>query len=518
MVLKLIVTKGQDEGKILYVRSGESKIMGRSSKTDLVVRDIGVSRLHCQIKNDGVRCTIADMNSKNGTAVNNRRILEETPLFDHYTVEIGTSRLAVRIVSEEEAPSAMPGPPSSQVPATAQGPAAEPVPQFESHPPTAPSPAEEEPPVLDLEEEGQRMGVAARAEPVDEDAQITIEAPDLDLSEPAPSDAGAADEADEVMGSFEPWLESQSPGSGGIVVEDEDQAVVVTPEAAGEVAAESLTGKVIAGFRLEEEIGRDEMSTIYRAVQVSMDRTVTVKILAADMTRDEQAVTRFIRAARSGGQLVHPNIVQVYDAGEAEGLYYIALEHVEGDTLKALLQARGLGTPLTTRQALDIAAQVAGALAHAHSRKIVHRNIRPHNVIVTGHGVAKIADMGFAKSLADAGLKRATLPGERLGDMQYAAPEQLTDARLADERADVYSLGAVLFIMLSGRPPFHGDSEADIMAKVQAGQAQDLRQLNPRLPIPVCVIVKKAMMPDPAQRYQAAAELAADLGRARDAQ
>lgn len=295
------------------------------------------------------------------------------------------------------------------------------------------------------------------------------------------------------------------------------------PEAPDKIEREAdpLIGQEIGGCLIEELVAVDPISSSYKAVQLSMERPVALRVLAREMTEDEDAVARFIEATRAAGKLAHPNIVQVYDAGKDHGIYFIALEYVEGKTLKEILQALGPGESMDTTQALDVAEQIAAALEHAHASGIVHRRIRLDSILINGQGVAKLADIGFAASLAESGVAQKLVrrgeigPGGRMLDLQMTAPEELEEIGLRDPRTDIYSLGAIMFIALTGRLPFMAASEEEMIEKVRGGRHVAIEKLNPSLSRPVQKMVSKAMALAPEGRYRSAAELRAGILDAR---
>ena len=485
MDVKLVITKGEQEGKIFTVRAGDSKIMGRSSKTDLIVRDVGISRLHCQLANDGEQCRLADMNSKNGTSVNNKRILEDVQLQHGDQIEIGTTVLSVHFEYDLA--------PAEQAPAPVAPVAAEPAPAAVDAGDEPGPEADPAPPAFD-------MDAFTPAEP-------TLAAEPTDGEEPA----------DAVMGSFEQWLSetqgrSESPPTETTPPAEAAATVQAPPAEAKPPESDACVGRTIGGCRIDRLLGHDEMTTIYEAVQLSMERTVLLKILDEEMAADHEAVNRFIWAAREAGRISHPNIVQIYDSGQAGDLYYVALERVGGQSVAELLKAKGKGSLLPLAQALEIVEQIAAALDHVHGQEITHGNVTPAHILVTPHGVAKLAELGFARNQADIAAEEPAEPG----DLVYAAPEQLSSAALAGPKADIYSLGAVLFTMLAGRPPFPAASTKVFIEAALKGQSLSLAECNKTLPEAVVAMVSKAMRPPPPQRYATAGELHSALRAARE--
>ena len=219
------------------------------------------------------------------------------------------------------------------------------------------------------------------------------------------------------------------------------------------------TPRRIGGFELLGRLGRGGMGTVLKARQVSMDRVVALKILSQKLARDEKFVKRFLREARSAARLRHPNIVQAYDAGLADGCYFFAMEYVDGEGLDAVLRREG---PLDPGRALGIMEQVASALAAAHEAGIVHRDVKPSNIMIDTEGEARVTDFGLAKRTE--GDITITADGKALGTPAYAAPE-MARGKGADPRSDLYSLGATFFHVLAGRPPFQGKNFSEVVVK-----------------------------------------------------
>jgi serine/threonine-protein kinase len=263
----------------------------------------------------------------------------------------------------------------------------------------------------------------------------------------------------------------------------------------------------IAGFELLSKIGEGGMGAVYRARQVSMDRLVAVKVLPRRLANDDEFIQRFIREARAAGKLNHINIVQGLDVGHKNGRYYFAMEYVDGKTIKELFKDRdGVFAP---REAVQILLQVARALDHAHRHGIVHRDVKPDNILVAGDGVAKLADLGLARNYgADVTVTQA---GMTLGTPQYMSPEQARGDTEMDTRSDIYSLGATLYHMVVGEPPFTGATPLSVVSKHITDDLPPPQVRRPGLDPKLCRIIETMMAKDKADRYQTPAELAADL-------
>jgi len=258
-------------------------------------------------------------------------------------------------------------------------------------------------------------------------------------------------------------------------------------------------------YRIERKLGSGGMADVYLAQDQELGRRVALKLLDERHANDDQFVERFRREAQSAAGLNHPNIVSIFDRGQAEGTYYIAMEYLEGRTLKELLVRNG---PTPVPIAIDYARQILGALAFAHRGGIVHRDIKPHNIVVRKDGRLKVTDFGIARS----GASQMTEAGSIVGTAQYLSPEQARGAPV-DARSDLYSLGIVLYEMLTGRVPYTGDAPVEIAMKHLTAVPDPPSKLRPDVPHDLDAIVMRALAKDPEQRYGSAEEMDADLAR-----
>ena len=266
--------------------------------------------------------------------------------------------------------------------------------------------------------------------------------------------------------------------------------------------SDARIGSEVAGYRIVSVLGQGGMGTVYLAEQTSPRRNVVVKLLRPDLSRDEAFRQRFVHESEAAASTEHPNIVPIYSAGEADGVLYIAMRYVEGDDLRHLISNRG---PLPPDRAIEIVSQIASALDVAHARGLVHRDVKPGNILLDEGGNAYLSDFGLIKrSTVDTGL---TETGQFMGSIEYCAPEQIRGDEV-DSRADVYSLACVLYESIAGRPPFQRDTE---VATLYAHLEQDpprlasdgsgpVRELDP--------VVAKAMAKRPSDRYASAGEFA----------
>src|SRR5436309_10493267 len=247
------------------------------------------------------------------------------------------------------------------------------------------------------------------------------------------------------------------------------------------------------------------MANVYLAEDQELGRRVAIKILNDRHANDEQFVERFRREAKNAAALSHPNIVSIYDRGEAEGTYYIAMNFIHGRSLKELIVSRG-PAPLTV--AVEYARQILSALRFAHRHGIVHRDIKPHNALVDAEGRVKVTDFGIAR----AGASQMTEAGSIIGTAQYLSPEQARGAQV-DQTSDLYSLGIVLYELLTGTVPFTGDTPVEIAMKHLSAVPEPPSAKRPEVPHALDQVVLRALAQAAAQRYQSAEEMDADLER-----
>ncbi len=270
---------------------------------------------------------------------------------------------------------------------------------------------------------------------------------------------------------------------------------------------------VFEGFQILERIGSGSVGLVYRARQLFMDRIVALKILRLREGISQKSVMRFLREAKMISQLSHPHIIEIYDINEYHDGYYLVMEYFAGKNVQTILEDGG---PLGLEDVVNIAIQITTALKFAYEKKIVHRDLKPANILYSQERIAKLMDFGLAKSLGMSSWYAITKEGEGLGTPCYMPPEQVRDARNADQRSDIYSLGATLYHMLTGQFPIQARNYNEFISFILEREPTPIETLNPNVPPDLRAVVRKAMAKDPNDRYQVPDELLTDLLRIRD--
>jgi eukaryotic-like serine/threonine-protein kinase len=272
-----------------------------------------------------------------------------------------------------------------------------------------------------------------------------------------------------------------------------------------------LTGRTLGDYQILRRIGQGGMGQVYLAEQMSLKRNVALKILRAELATNAASLQRFKAEAEAVAKVTHANIVQVYAYGEADGFPYIALEYVEGRNLKEFVARKG---PPKLALALSIMRQTAAGLHRASEAGIVHRDVKPENILLTAKGEVKVADFGLSRCLLDDQPLHLTQSGVIMGTPLYMSPEQV-EGKPLDSRTDIYSLGVTCYYMLAGKPPFDGATPFEVAMKHARDEPPPLAAFCPDLPEGLCALVHKMMAKDPTQRHQTGREILRDLARLR---
>ena len=269
-------------------------------------------------------------------------------------------------------------------------------------------------------------------------------------------------------------------------------------------------GRTIGGCRIQTKLGEGGMGTVYKAHHLALDIPVAIKLLSPHFSDSPNSTwgDRLIREARAAAKLQHQNIVGVLNVGREDNLHFIIMQYIAGPSLQKLIYQSGA---IPIAESIAIIGQVCKALALAHKNNIIHRDIKPDNLMLDAHGAVKLADLGLARDITDN--NSMTASGISMGTPYYMAPEQAADARKADHRSDIYSLGCTWYHLITGLVPYEGESGFTVLTKHANDPVPDPRQANPNIPLPLAAVIRKMMAKKPADRYQNIEELQTDIHR-----
>ena len=271
----------------------------------------------------------------------------------------------------------------------------------------------------------------------------------------------------------------------------------------------NLNGSMLADrYEIIKKVGNGGMATVYKAKDTLLNRFVAVKILRDEFTTDQEFIKRFEIEAQAAASITHPNIVSVYDVGKQDNLHYIVMELIQGKTLKEIILEEG--GPLPWKWSVNIAIQIASALETAHKNNVIHRDIKPHNIIITEDGIAKVTDFGIAKAVSNSTI---TAFGTTMGSVHYFSPEHARGG-YTDAKSDLYSLGVVMYEMLTGKLPFDADTPVSVALKHMQEEPEEPIEINEKVPEAINDIIMKALRKDTSLRYQNATTMLKDLNRA----
>ncbi|MFO7898350.1 MAG: protein kinase [Planctomycetota bacterium] len=527
--LRLLKEDGSEESRI-PVPPGKPFTIGRESSAACRVPDLRMSRMHCEVTVSGGVAIVTDLGSMNGTYVNGKRIAS-TALKDGDVIQAGYTTFEYREGDGSAEPVGEPAAPP------AQEQRAEPARE-------APEPGADEPgePIVLNAEPGAPQ--ADSAEPADEEGLII-----LDESHAAP-EPGSGDVWNGIVLDEEPAgaeaAESAEPrpaidpaaiAARLRITEDRPERPLrrgekicsscrqpvtakelksgAATDIHGQVCcprcieADPLLGKTVAGYRFDAKLGAGSWFISYKAQQLSMARSVVLRVLRREIAADRELITQFLAAVKRGGQISHPNLARIYDIGRAEHLCYVCLEFVDGrNLLQRTAQKGGRGD---VADLADIILRVAGAVEIAHRRNVHHRDIRPANIILNDERVPKLVGLGFAKSITDASASGAVNVRYSADILHYWAPECLIEPGRATAQVDVYALGASLYSVLAGHPPFRADAPAGLVSRILKQRPKPLDALRGDVPHRVSAVVARAMARSPEDRYAGCHDFADDL-------
>jgi tRNA A-37 threonylcarbamoyl transferase component Bud32 len=407
-----------------YILAGEKIDIGRQSSNHVAINDNSISRCQCRLYFTGSGYEIIDLDSSNGTYLNERRLLPGTKALLQAGDLLRLGDVRLRYI-EPQIPEEI----------------------TEHHP----DPGEDE--TSDIEQ---------------------------------PGEFGALDD---------------TVADGGTVVQD-------TATRAEE--KDPLVGKIIATYRIKSLLSQGGMGRIYLASHVSLKRECVIKTIIPEKAESEKTVQRFLREIVLGAKIWHQNVVTFYDAGEHENFCYLAMEYFPGETLFDLFYEK----PAKADVVAEIGKQAASALAAAHSQGIIHRDIKPRNILMNEQNRIKIVDFGVAKACLEQDQASLTLSGAMLGTPMYMAPEQVADSKNVTPAIDIYALGAVLYFCITGKPPYSGRTGVQVMRQVGKGVVRP-GKVRKGVPLVLEGIIMKAMAADPARRYSSAEEMLAALEKLR---
>lgn len=319
---------------------------------------------------------------------------------------------------------------------------------------------------------------------------------------------------EEVQSVFERVRSAQNPNQASLTDALVNSEVITRRQRdrLRQLAEAQLSGQQIPGYKLLGKLGAGAMATVYKAKQLSLDRLVAIKVLPKKFTGSASFIERFYAEGRSAAQLNHPNIVQAYDVGKAGEHHYFVMEYVDGRTVYDDIVKH---KKYNEAEAIDIVMQIAEALQHAHSRGLIHRDVKPKNMMITKEGVAKLADMGLARAISDKEAAESE-QGKAFGTPYYISPEQIRGEMNIGPPADIYSLGATLYHMVTGAVPFEGKNPSAVMHKHLKADLVPPDHVNQKLSPGIAEVIEMMMAKDPKQRHQNCKDLLLDLKAVRE--
>jgi serine/threonine protein kinase len=303
-----------------------------------------------------------------------------------------------------------------------------------------------------------------------------------------------------------------------VIAEQSEAATVAPPPApavsGGAAALEKLVGQTLSHFAVERIIARGASGVVFRATDTQGDKTVALKVLHPEFAQNEEDVQRFVRAMKTMLPVRHPNLVAIYGAGKTGPYCWLAMEHIEGQSLTQVIEEIGIRGMLSWKKAFGVAVDVCRALEYAHGQAILHRNVTPSNILVrVRDNAAVLGDLMLAKALEGSLAQQITRPGQLVGDVSYMSPERTRGTVDVDERADLYGLGATVYALLTGRPPFTADALPEVVLKIRKEEPEKPKKFQLAIPDLFQGVVLRLLAKRPEDRHQTATELLDDLKR-----
>lgn len=478
MRYELRFVHGVRAGQRVFLDDNQTVVLGRGTETNCRIQDPSISRRHCQITNCPQGLLIADLGSSNGTFVNGQPVTHWRALNPNDQVVLGHNQVEIQM-AQPMAGAGMAPPVNqamSQVGMMGMG-------QPGMGQPGMPQPAMGGAnPYLANASQNFQGGLPQ---------QQSFAQPNLGMMQQSFAQPGMGMMQQSFAGGQPPGPAAPPP------------AMVAT-----QGPRPDFDPNMVEGYIIESKLGQGAFGAVYKAISQRNGHMVALKTIRPQLVQNEKDVRRFFREAGTGATLVHPNIIRIYDAGESRGCHYIAMEFVDGRDVNSLIEQYGR---IDIGYTLRVGIQIANALQHAYERSIVHRDIKPENILVTAQGQAKLVDFGLAKNFQQAGVSGLTAPGEGMGTLAYMPPEQLDNALMADQRSDIYSLGATLYHMLTGQRPFNEKTTRKFIMKILNEMPVPIREQNPQVPQELEQIIDKAMSKEPEDRYQTPAEMEREL-------
>jgi hypothetical protein len=466
MLAQLEVIAGADRGRVFPLSSDAPLVIGRGRQSLARLDDPHVSRVHCQVELRGPDIVIKDLDSVCGTRVNGHTVTEQI-LHLGDVIQLGATKLRLECADLADEKTLPPERPVEDIPLAL--------------------PADVTPP------------------PRKKSRKTAIRPAELPASDHPPAKAlPAAIPVSEAL-------------PAAIPITDALPAAMPAPQALKILSGErlgELTGAMLGPYQVGPVIARGKSGVVFHAVDPRNNLRLALKVLRPEFTRHEAEVQRFIRSMKTMLPLRNPNLISLFCAGKKGPYCWVAMEHVEGESLSQVIQRIGVAGMLDWRHAFHVAIHVARALDFAHQRRIVHRNLTPQNVLIrAADRLAKLGDLMLAKATEGIMAQQITQANEMLGDLRYMSPEQTCGPDAVDARSDLYSLGALLYACLTGHPPFEGDNVIDTIVKIRQAAVAMPKKYQMSIPDAFQAVVLHLLAKRPEERFQSAAELLRELER-----